>query len=250
MALQGEFLTEVQQCVADLTKRGDAVILDVATGAGETTLQIAEAMSGGKLITVDSDRASWSEWAQPLLAKAGLQARVEFLEADIRKLPLAAESVDLIVSDATLSAVGVYAVDAIREFYRVLKPGGRAALRDLIPEKETEEDPQNISALSWRLIKAAAHLAGREHYEELPSGWIRSRLEEAGFEITSFHVDPARGPAPKTSYDEWCSMDIAFGIAKRELAAAILSAQQHLVQRARREGLSCKTGHYYCWACK
>ena len=104
-------------------------------------------------------------------------------------------------------------------------------------------------------MKAAAHLAGREHYEELPTDWIRARLEEAGFEITSFQVDASRQPASTASYEEWRSMDIAAGIATagiadQELTAAIRNAQQHFVERAEVEGLTCKTGHYDCWAHK
>ncbi len=250
MALEGEFLTEVQEYVAELTARDGIVILDAATGAGETTLQIAEAMNGGKLITVDSDLASWNAWAKPSLEKAGLLDRVEFLEADMRDLPLEAESVDLIVSDATLSALGIFTVEAIQEFRRVLRPTGRLALRGLIPEKETETDSRNISALSWRLMKAAAHLAGEEHYDELPTDWVRARLKEAGFEIISFRVNPSRPAASKTSYEEWRGMDIASAIVDQELQRAFRDAQRRLVERARKEGLTCKTGHYTCWMCK
>ena len=250
MALEGKFLAEVQEYVAELTKRDDAVILDVATGAGETTLQIAEAMNGGRLITVDCDRASWDDWACPALQKAGLLDRVEFMQADIGKLPLETESVDLIVSDATLSAVGIYAVDAIREFHRVLKPSGRLALRDLIPEKETEEDPQNVSALSWRLMKAAAHLAGREHYEELPTDWIRARLGEAGFKITMFRVDRSRRPASKASCEEWRKLDPAADVPDEDMRKVIGEGQRQLLERSEREGLTTKTGSYACWVCK
>jgi len=250
MGLEGQFLSEVQQHIAELTRSGEAVILDAATGAGETTLQIAEAMNGGKLITVDRDLTSWNDWARPRLKKAGFLDRVEFVEAHVPDLPLESESVDLVVSDATLSALGIFTVDAIREFYRVLRSGGRLGVRDLIPEQESGHDPTNISALSWRLMKAAAHLAGRKHYEELPTDWIRARLGEAGFEITSFRVDPSRQPAPTASYEEWRSMDIAAGIADQELTAAIRNAQQHFVERAAKEGLTCKTGHYDCWAHK
>ena len=245
-----EFWAELQECVAELTKRDGAVILDAATGAGGTTLRIAEAMNGGKLITVDCDPVSWNDWARPLLDKAGLLGRVEFIEADIRKLPLEDKSVDLVVSHSTLSAMAIYAADAIREFHRVLKEGGRLFASDLIPEKESQSDPTNISALSWRLMKAAAHLAGEDHYEELPTDWIRTRLEEAGFTITSFHMDPTRQPAPTTNYDEWRSMDLAAGIADPTLAAAIRHAQQGFIERAQKEGLSCQTGRYQCWASK
>ena len=99
MALEGNFLKEAHQYVAELTTRDDPVILDAATGAGETTLRIAEAMNGGKLLTVDCDPVSWDDWAQPALANPSVLARVEFIQADVRKLPLDSESVDLIVSD-------------------------------------------------------------------------------------------------------------------------------------------------------
>ena len=78
MALEGTFLTEVQEYVSQLTKQDGVVILDAATGAGETTVRLAQAMQGGKLITIDSDPSSWHDWALPALEKAGLSGRVEF----------------------------------------------------------------------------------------------------------------------------------------------------------------------------
>ncbi len=250
MGLRGEFLAEVQEYVAELTKDAEAVILDAATGAGETTLQIAEAMKGGQLFSVDCDYASWSDWAQPLLDKGGLLERVEFIQADLGAIPLEAESVDLIVSHATLSAVGIYAVDAVAHFYHLLKPGGRLALTDLIPEDETEQDENNIAAMSWRVMKAAGHLAGEHHYEEFPTDWIRRRLKNVGFEIRSFEVDRSRGLASQVSYEEWQSTDWADNIDNEVLSKAIREVQAQLVGRAEREGLTAKTGSYSCWAGK
>jgi len=174
MCLQGQTLHRVQEHVARITETDDALILDAATGAGETTLQIAEAMCGGRLLTVDIDPASWHEWAEPVIKERGLAERVTFLEEDLRTLEsVATNSCDLVVSHSTLSAMGVWAVDAIQQFHRVLKPQAYLVLNDLLPEDESESDPGNISALSWRLSKAAAHLRAESHYEELPAEWIR-----------------------------------------------------------------------------
>ena len=250
MALQGHFLVEVKEYVSALTEKDDAVVLDAATGAGETTVQIAQAMKGGKLITVDCDPTSWHEWALPALRDKGVIDRVEFLQANLQNLPVPSNSVDLVVSDASLSAVYIYAVDAIKEFHRVLKPSCRLALADLLPENETEPDPRNIAALGWRLAKAAAQLAGKQHYQELPSDWVRARLADAGFEIISFEMDRSRHPASQMSYEEWRTMDIAADVPAEILRKAIQKTQENLLQRAEKEGLTTKTGRYACWARK
>ncbi len=251
MGLEGSFLTEVQEHVAALTEGYDAVILDAATGAGETTLQIAEAMKGGRLITVDSDAASWAEWARPALERAGLIDRVEFLQADLRELStIDSDSADLVVSHSTLSVMGVWAVEAIQEFHRILKPGAKLALADLLAEDESEPDPDNVSALSWRLAKAAAHLAGKAHYEELPGTWVRARLIDAAFEIISFESHPQRSPASEASCQEWRGIDPSSDIQDEILKQAIRQKHEQYARRAEAEGLTTKTGYYTCWAGK
>jgi ubiquinone/menaquinone biosynthesis C-methylase UbiE len=250
MVPENKFLSEVQRYISELTKRKDVVILDAATGAGETTLEIAQAMKGGKLITVDCDTASWEEWAEPVLKEAGVLERVEFLHADIRELPVESASVDLVVSTDTLSAMNIWAVDAIKEFHRVLKSSSRLALIDLIPENETECDSDNIAMLDWRLAKAAAHLSGEEHYEELPTEWIKARLADAGFEVVAFVIEPSRRRAGKTSYKEWSQIDLAAEVPDETLSKVIRTTHNNFIKRAEKEGLSTKTGYYACWARK
>ena len=251
MGLSGEFLEEVQSHVAALTQADDAMIVDAGTGAGETTLQVAEAMRGGKLITVDSDAASWEQWARPALESAGLLERVTFLQADLRDLSgIGSDSVHMVISHSTLSAVGIWAGKAIREFHRILKPGSRCALADLIPENESEPDEGNVAALSWRLCKAASHCAGEHHYDELPTEWVKKELIQAGFDVLSFELDPVRHMASRASYEEWRRIDLAGGVEDEALAEAISRAQRELVAKADKESLTDKTGHYACWAAK
>ncbi len=251
MALREKFCIEVQKYISNLTGRKQAVILDAATGAGETTLQIAQVMKGGKLITVDCDVASWDEWAQPILKTAGVIEHVEFLHADIRNLSsVVSNAVDLVVSDATLSTLSIWAVDALKEFHRVLKTSGRLVLADLLPESETESDSTNIAVLDWRLAKAAAHLSGKEHYEELPTDWVKARLVDIGFEIIDFRIDRSRIPARDISYNEWREIDLAVDIPEKIMRETIDMAHNAFIRRAEKEGLTTKTGIYNCWARK
>jgi len=249
VALYGHFLAEVQRHVRALSERRSSVIVDAATGAGETTVQIASAMRSGKLITLDIDPAAWHTWALPSLERAGIADRVEFRQSDLRLIEsLDPRSIDFIVSDATLSAMGVYAVDAIERFFQILKVGGRLAIRDLLPEAESELAPENVAMRSWRLIKAVAHLNGQQHYEELPTDWIKTRLQAAGFKIDSLVVDPRRRIASELSRREWSQLTTGFDLPDGLLKRAVRASWNDLVACARQQGLTTKTGSYFCWA--
>ena len=97
-------------------------------------------------------------------------------------------------------------------------------------------------------MKAADHLAGEHHYEEMPTSWLRKRLGAAGFEVISFEVVTHRRSASESFYSEWAELDWSAGITDAALRSAFQTAQQELIDRARREGLTAKTGYYACWA--
>jgi ubiquinone/menaquinone biosynthesis C-methylase UbiE len=248
MGLDENTLKQVSARVAEITSHG-GVVLDAATGAGETTAQIAAAMKGGKLITVDSDPASWEEWAKPRLERAGLLDRVEFRRDDLRHLSSVESSAcELVVSHSTLSALGMWAIDATHQFHRVLKPGGVLVIADLLSEEESAPDGGNVSALSWRLMKAAAHLAGGPHYEELPLEWVKAHVREAGFQIDSVELRPQRPPASRESFEEWSRAEPGEGIGDADLREAFRTAWGRYVEQAKKNGLTNKEGSYTLWA--
>jgi len=249
MGLDESTLKKLRTQIGALTADGTGVILDAATGAGETTAQLAAAMKEGKLITVDQDAESWEKWAKPLLKANGLLRQVEFHQDNLRYLTSVERgSCDLVVSHSTLSAMGVWAIDAIRQFRRVLKPGGTLLIADLLPENESEPQASNISALSWRLMKAAAHLAGQPHYEELPVEWVKARVQEAGFQIESVTINPERPPASPTSFEEWRRANCGSNIEDPSLCEAFRATWRLYVERAENEGLTNKEGSYTLWA--
>jgi SAM-dependent methyltransferase len=118
-------------------ERGE-VVLDLGCGAG-TDLLIAAQMVGtdGEAIGVDMTPAML-ERARQSAAAMGL-TNVELHESLIESLPLADESVDVVISNGVIDLVPDK--DAVfSELDRVLRPGGRLQLADVVIHTEVSED--------------------------------------------------------------------------------------------------------------
>jgi arsenite methyltransferase len=115
-----------------------AVVLDLGCGAG-TDLLIAAQMTGrgGRAIGVDMTLAMLERAAQSA-AEMGLR-NVELHESLIESLPLADASVDVVISNGVLDLVPDK--DAVLdEIDRVLRPGGRLQLADVVIHHEVSDD--------------------------------------------------------------------------------------------------------------
>ncbi len=115
-----------------------AVVLDLGCGAG-TDLLIAAQMVGpeGHVIGVDMT-STMLERARASADQMGL-ANVELHESLIESLPLADASVDVVISNGVIDLVPDK--DAVfGEIDRVLRPGGRVQLADVIVHTEVSED--------------------------------------------------------------------------------------------------------------
>jgi SAM-dependent methyltransferase len=123
--------------------RSGETVLDVGSGGGVDAIIAAKAVGPeGRVIGVDmtpemidaarrnSDRMSLSN--------------VEFREGLIERLPLDAQSVDLVISNGVLNLM-VDKHGAYRQIERVLKPGGRFQIADICVDKPvSEEAKRNI----------------------------------------------------------------------------------------------------------
>jgi arsenite methyltransferase len=113
-------------------------VLDLGCGAG-TDLLIAAQMVGasGRAIGVDIT-PSMLERARQSASDMGL-ANVELHEGPIEQLPLADESIDVVISNGVIDLVPDK--DAVfSEIRRVLKPGGRVQIADVIIRREVSEE--------------------------------------------------------------------------------------------------------------
>ena len=114
------------------------VVLDLGCGAG-TDLLVAAQMVGpeGRAIGVDMTSAML-ERARQSAAAMGL-ANVELHESLIESLPVPDESVDVVISNGVIDLVPDK--DAVfSELDRVLRPGGRLQLADVVIHTEVSED--------------------------------------------------------------------------------------------------------------
>ena len=115
-----------------------SVVLDLGCGAG-TDLLIAAQMAGpeGRVIGVDMTGAML-ERAAASAREMGL-ANVELYESLIETLPIEDESVDVVISNGVIDLVPEK--DAVfAEIHRVLRPGGRLQLADVVIHTEVSED--------------------------------------------------------------------------------------------------------------
>ncbi len=165
----------VPTAVADLHE-GETV-LDLGSGAGADVLISARRVgSTGKAIGLDMTD-EMLELARANAAEAGVE-NVEFVKGYLEDMPLADESVDVVISNCVINLSGDKP-KTIREAARVLRPGGRFAISDVIADQDMDE-PTRADMAAWTGCIAGA----------LTEAEFRRMLEAAGLvgvEITPTH---------------------------------------------------------------
>jgi SAM-dependent methyltransferase len=118
--------------------RAGETVLDIGCGAGMDLLLAARRVGPqGKAIGVDMTDAMM-ECARQAAADAGLH-HVEIRKGDATRLPVEDSSVDVVISNGVLNLVPEKE-PAFQEIVRVLRPGGRIQIADIVVAAELDEE--------------------------------------------------------------------------------------------------------------
>ncbi|NHI83980.1 MAG: methyltransferase domain-containing protein [Candidatus Thorarchaeota archaeon] len=139
-----ESFTEYANPVAIADLKEGEVVLDLGSGAGLDMFHAARKVgSTGRVVGVDMTQAMIDN-ARDGAEKLGLD-NVEFRLGDIEEIPVEDESIDVIISNCVINLAPNKA-KVFQEAFRVLRPGGRMMVSDMILETELSEDiRQDIS---------------------------------------------------------------------------------------------------------
>jgi ubiquinone/menaquinone biosynthesis C-methylase UbiE len=154
------------------------VVLDLGSGGGIDVLLSARRVGPtGKAYGLDMTDEMLS-LARENQAKSGL-TNVEFLKGEIEHIPLPDNAVDVIISNCVIN-LSADKDRVIAEAFRVLKPGGRFAVSDVVVKGD--DIPANVrrSMELWVGCIAGA----------LEEGSYRDKLTRAGFETVD--IEPTR----------------------------------------------------------
>ena len=153
------------------------IVLDLGSGGGIDVLLSARRVgASGKAYGLDMTDEMLA-LARENQRKAGIE-NVEFLKGEMEHIPLPDNSIDVIISNCVVN-LSADKDRVLREAYRVLKPGGRFAVSDVVT-RGAVPDAVRQSMLLW-----AGCVAGALHEEE-----YRAKLTAAGF--AAIEIEPTR----------------------------------------------------------
>ena len=144
------------------------VVLDLGSGAGlDCFLAARQVGDQGRVIGVDMT-SEMIEKAHGNLARLELE-NVEFRKGQIEDLPVESDTIDVVISNCVIN-LSPDKQTVLNEAYRVLKPGGRLAVSDLVRHGD-------IGRLRLSFLEAwSGCMAGTEEISNLVS-----QLQQAGF---------------------------------------------------------------------
>lgn len=196
------------------------IVLDMGAGGGfDCFLASSRVGASGKVIGVDItsemvDRARAN-------ARKGGYINIDFRQGDLENMPVADTYVDVVISNCAINLIPNKTM-AFREAFRVLKPGGRLAVSDVVL---TRELPEFVKSSSKAYIGCLAGAIMKDEYLNIIKGVGFSEVTvvaESNFPIESLLCGTAGSSAiemPSISSDQ-----------QKEVADSVLSIKVSAVK--------------------
>jgi SAM-dependent methyltransferase len=194
---------EARRLIADLALPPRSRGLDVGCGVGLFALWLAEAVGpGGQVIGIEPT-AERVEAARQLVGGAFGSGRLEFREGDATAVDAPDGSFDWVWCSDVLHHVQATAV-ALKEFARVLRPGGRVIVKEsqLLPALFLPGHPALERRLREAEMQCSRQEGGEFSFEERRQRTGAS-LREAGLRVEGFrtYVLQRAAPLPEAAHD-------------------------------------------------
>lgn len=175
--------------------REGEIVLDLGSGGGIDVLLSARRVGPtGKVYGLDMTD-DMLDLARRNAAEAGVE-NVEFLKGDIESIPLSDESVDVIISNCVINLAADKS-RVLREAFRVLRPGGRFAVSDIVV-RGTVPDEVRRSLELW--VGCVAGALEESEFERL--------LRDVGFESPSLEPTRVYDPEDARTFLEEAGIDV------------------------------------------
>jgi SAM-dependent methyltransferase len=160
-------------------------VLDLGSGGGiDVLLSALRVGPTGKAYGLDMTDEMLA-LARENQRKAGVQ-NVEFLKGEIENIPLPHNSVDVVISNCVIN-LSADKDKVLREAFRVLKPGGRFAVSDVVVRGDVPEQVRRSMEM-W-----VGCIAGALHDDEYIGKLVKAGFERVGIEPTRvYSIEDAR----------------------------------------------------------
>ena len=159
-------------------------VLDMGAGAGfDCFLASSRVGASGKIIGVDIT-SEMVEKARSNARKAGY-VNIDFRQGDLENMPVADSYVDVVISNCVINLIPNKKM-VFREAFRVLKPGGRLAVSDVVL---TRELPDFVKRSSKAYIGCLAGAIMKDEYLQIIRSVGFSEInvvDESSFPVKSF----------------------------------------------------------------
>ena len=181
------------------------VVLDLGSGGGIDVLLSARRVSpGGRAYGLDMTD-EMLELARKNQKKAGVE-NVEFLKGQIEDVPLPEDHVDIVISNCVIN-LSTDKPGVIGEAYRVLKPGGRFAVSDVVFLGNKDSLPAEVAREAEMWSGCVSGALEKAEYEEL---LLAAGFEDVSVEVTRVHApELVAGLGGVAEVEALCSAPVA-----------------------------------------